>query len=229
MRFELIDKPDFTMVQATFDAPGEQFVLESSAMVGRDAGVQMQTGMRGGLGAALKRAALGGESFFQNTFTASAPGERLFFAPGPEGDIEQLDLNGQYAIMLQSGAFVGAAPTVNVDTKWGGAKGFFSSAGPILLNCTGHGPLFFAAYGGLHAIDVGPQGYVVDNSHVVAFTGGLQYQVERIGGMKSLLFSGEGLICRFHGQGRVWISTRNVSSLVSFLDPFRPVKAKSNG
>ena len=229
MRFDMLDKPDFTMVQATFDGPGEQFVLEASAMVAKDSGVQMQTNMRGGLGAALKRAALGGESFFQNTFTSSAAGERLFFAPGPEGDVERLDLNGQFGLMLQSGAFLGSAPSVTMDTKWGGAKGFFSSAGAVLLNCTGQGPVFFASYGGLHAVDVGPAGYIVDNSHVIAFTSGLNYQVERVGGMKSMLFSGEGLVCRFQGQGRLWLATRNVSSLVSFLDPYRPVKTKSNG
>jgi uncharacterized protein (TIGR00266 family) len=228
MRFHMLDKPDFTMVQATFDAPGEQFILESSAMVARDTGMKMETNMRGGLGSALKRAVLGGETLFQNTFTASQPNERLFFAPGPEGDVEQVNLDPSWALMLQSGAFLGAAPSVSLDTKWGGAKGFFSSTGAFLVQCTGQGPVFFCAYGGLHAVDVGPAGYIVDNTHVVAFTSGLQYSVERVGGMKSLLFSGEGLVCRFRGQGRLWLSTRNVSSLASFLDGFRPVKAKSN-
>jgi uncharacterized protein (AIM24 family) len=43
-----------------------------------------------------------------------------------------------------------------------------------------------------------------------------------MGGLKSLFFSGEGLVCRFSGQGRLWISTRNPSGLVNFLQAFRP-------
>lgn len=224
MRYELLDKPDFSMVKVTFDAPGEKMVLESAAMVARSSGMSMETNMRGGMLAAAKRKLLGGESIFQNTFTASQPGETLYFAPAPEGDVEVLELNGTVPILMNSGAFLGASPTVQLDTKWGGAKGFFSGTGFFLLKAEGHGPLFFACYGGLHAVDVGPGGYICDTSHVVAFTGGLNYNVQRVGGLKSLFFSGEGLVCNFQGQGRLWISTRNPASLANFIHPFRPVQ-----
>jgi len=69
-----------------------------------------------------------------------------------------------------------------------------------------------------------PNGYIVDTSHIVGWTGGLEYQVRKVGGLKSLFLSGEGLVCEFRGQGRVWVSTRNPSSLAAFLQPFRPVK-----
>ncbi len=224
MRYELLDKPDFSMVKVTFDAPGESMVLEAAAMVARSSGLSMQTNMRGGVLAAAKRKLLGGESIFQNTFTASQPGETLYFAPGPEGDLEVLELNGTMPILMNSGAFLGAAPGVQLDTKWGGAKGFFSGTGFFLLKADGHGPLFFSCYGGLHAVDVGPAGYICDTSHVVAFTAGLNYNVQRIGGLKSLFFSGEGLVCQFHGQGRLWISTRNPAALAGFIHPFRAVQ-----
>jgi uncharacterized protein (TIGR00266 family) len=181
--------------------------------------------MRGGMLGAMKRKMLGGESVFQNTFTATQPGQTLWFAPGPEGDVEVLELNGQYPIFLQSGAFLASAPTVNLDTKWGGAKGFFSGAGLFLLKCDGYGPLFFNCYGGMHAVDVGPAGYIVDTTHIVAFTAGLNYQVQRLGGLKSLFFSGEGLVCYFQGQGRLWISTRNPAGLAAMLAPYRPKKS----
>lgn len=224
MRYELLDKPDFSMVKVTFDAPGEQMVLESAAMVARSSGMTMQTNMKGGLLAAAKRKMLGGESLFQNTFTASQPGETLYFAPAPEGDVEVLELNGTMPILMNSGAFLGAAPGVQLDTKWGGAKGFFSGTGFFLLKAEGHGPLFFSCYGGLHAVDVGPAGYICDTSHVVAFTGGLNYNVQKVGGLKSLFFSGEGLVCNFQGQGRLWMSTRSPAALAAFIHPFRPVQ-----
>lgn len=226
MQYQLLDKPDFTLVQIGFDAPGEQMICESGAMVARDSGMEMKTSLQGGMMSAMKRKVLGGESLFQNTFTATAPGQRLFFAPGPEGDVEVVHLDGQRGIFLSSGAYLGAPPSVTLDTKWGGAKGFFSGAGMFLLRCVGTGPLFFSSYGGIHAVDVGPGGYVCDTSHIVAFTEGLEYNVTRLGGLGGLFLSGEGLVCNFRGQGRLWIATRNGRSLASFVHPYRRVQAK---
>ncbi len=228
MRYEILDKPDFGAIQIVFEQPGEAIVAESGAMAARDSGIQMQTNMRGGLFAAAKRKLLGGESLFQNTFTASAPGQRLLLAPAPEGDVTLLELDGTVPVMLQSTAWLASASSVQLDTKWGGAKGFFSGTGLFLLRCEGHGPLFFNAYGGIHAVDVGPAGYVCDTGHIVGFTGGLDYRVTKVGGLKSFFLGGEGLVAEFRGQGRLWISTRNAGSLAAFLHPFRRVERRSS-
>jgi uncharacterized protein (TIGR00266 family) len=224
MRYELLDKPDFGMVRAYFDQPGEQMIVESSAMVARDTAIEMKTSMQGGLLSAAKRKLLGGESLFQNTFTCTQPGQQLWLAPNSEGDLINLEMDGSYEVMLNSGAYLASVPTVTLDTKWGGAKGFFSGTGFFLLKCHGQGPLFFSAYGGIHAVDVGPAGYICDTSHVVGFTSGLNYSVQKVGGLKSLFFSGEGLVCNFQGQGRLWMSTRNAGVLASFLHPYRRVQ-----
>jgi uncharacterized protein (TIGR00266 family) len=226
MQYELLHKPDFTLVKVVFSGAGERILAESAAMVAKDPGVDMQTQMAGGLMAAAKRRMLGGESIFQNTFTASAPGQRLYLAPGPEGDVEVVECQPHTPIFLSSAAFLASSPTVTLDTQWGGAKGFFSGAGLFLLRAQGSGPLFFASYGGIHTVDVGPSGYICDTSHMVGFSGGLDYQVQKVGGMKSLFFGGEGLVCNFQGQGRLWISTRNAGALASFLNPFR--RSRSN-
>ena len=229
MQHQILEKPDFSMVQVQFDAAGEQMICESQAMVARDSAIQMKTSMQGGMMSALKRAALGGESLFQNTFTATSPGQRLYIAPAPEGDLECVNMDGYTPIMLSSGAYLGAPPSVTLDTKWGGAKGFFSGAGMFLLKATGTGPLFFSTYGGIHSIDVGPGGYVCDTSTIVAFTGGLNYNVTRLGGLGGLFFSGEGLVCNFQGQGKLWISTRSARSLVGFIHPYRRIQPRNNG
>jgi len=165
MQFEIRQRPDFSIARVLFEQPGEQMLLESSAMVARDSGVDMQTQMKGGMLAAAKRKLLGGESIFQNTFTASQAGETLWFAPGPDGDMESLVLDGTYSLMMTSGAFIASAPTVNLDTKFGGAKGFFSGTSLFLLKVDGQGPVFFGCYGGLHAIDVGPEGCFRQQPH----------------------------------------------------------------
>lgn len=229
MRHEIRHNPDFGIIQIAFDQPGEQVITESGAMVARDTGVEMKTSLQGGLGGALKRKLLGGESLFQNTFTATAPGQTLWVAPAPEGAIVNIDLQPGQELFLQSGAYLASTPGITLDTKWQGAKGFFSG-GLFLLRAYGQGTIWFACYGGAHVVDIGQQyhGYVCDNTHMVAFTQGLQYSVNKLGGLKSLFLSGEGLVCNFQGQGRLWMQTRNPGALAAFLHPFRRAKAKSS-
>lgn len=228
MQYEIIDAPDFGLLKVTFDGAGETVVAESGAMVSRSDAVDMQTNMRGGVGAALKRRVLGGESMFQNTFTSSAAGQELLLAPGPEGDLKHHPLATGEVLYLQSGNYLAHTGDVQLDTKWGGAKSFFGGVGFFMLKLTGPGDVFFNSYGALHAVEVGPEGYTVDTGHIVAFTEGLDYNVRKFGGFKGLFFSGEGLIAEFHGQGTVWMQTRNAGSLANFLEPFRPVQRSSD-
>jgi uncharacterized protein (TIGR00266 family) len=228
MRHELLQRPDFGMVRVFFERAGESLLVESSAMVAKDTAVQMKTALQGGMMAAAKRKLLGGESLFQNTFTATQPGQTLWLAAAPEGDVDVFDMQSE-PLMMASGAFLACAPSVQLDTKWGGARGFFSGAGLFLLKAQGTGPLFFSSYGGIHTVDIGERGYICDTSHIVAFTGGLQFNVRKVGGLKSLFLSGEGLVCEFRGRGRLWMATRSADALASFLHPFRRVQRQSNG
>ena len=227
MRTEIRHNPDFGLLKVTFDAPGEELTTESGAMVGRDTAMEMKTNMQGGVGAAIKRRVLGGESIFQNTFTATAPGQTLYVAPAAEGMVEEMTIHPGSELFLQSGAYLASTSGVVLDTKWQGAKGFFSG-GLFLLRAYGSGQIWFSSYGGLHTVDIGQQypGYICDNSHMVAFTQGLQYNVRKLGGLKSLFLSGEGLVCEFSGHGRLWMQTRNPGALATFLHPFRPVESK---
>ena len=179
MLFEILQRPDASMLEVVFDQAGEKFIAEAGAMVGRDSALEMTTSMRGGLGAALKRKMLGGESLFQNTFTASAAGERLQIAPPSEGDIMHIKMTPETgAIFIQSSGYLASTEGITLDTKWGGAKGFFSGAGLFLVKASGTGDLFINSYGAIHEIPVGEpgstaqHGYVVDTGHILAFTEG---------------------------------------------------------
>ena len=131
-------------------------------------------------------------------------------------------------IIMQSGSYVASKPSVTVDSNGEDLRGFSVEKG-CFLRCYGDGELFFNTYGGLHQIELdGSDRYVVDTSHIVAFTEGLDFKINKIGGMKSLFFSGEGLVCDFYGEGTLWVQTRNPGSLASFLHPFRPQKSNNN-
>lgn len=225
MKYDLLDKPDYAMACVIFEQEGESLVVESGSMVARDGGLKMKTNMKGGLLAAAKRKLLGGESLFMNTFIATAPGQRLYIAPAPEGDLEVMELGpGKPAVILQSGAFVASEPGVALDTKWAGFRGFFSGEGLFFLKAAGEGRIFVNSYGGIHAIQLdGSQPYIVDTSHIVGFTEGVDFRIRKLGGLKSLFLSGEGLVCEFTGAGTLWIQTRNAGALAGFLDSFRRV------
>jgi uncharacterized protein (TIGR00266 family) len=227
MKTEILQRPDHALVRVTFEGQGEQVVAESGAMVARDAGVEMKTALRGGLWASAKRKLLGGESLFVNTFTATAPGRELYLAGAAEGDTVEHRLVPGEPLYVHSGAFLASSATVKLDTKWGGAKGFFGP-GLFLLKAEGEGTILLAAYGAIHPVDVSGEGFICDNHHIVAFTSGLQYDLRKVAGLKSLFLSGEGLVCHFRGQGRVWLQTRSPGGLAGWVHPFRRVKTRSS-
>jgi uncharacterized protein (TIGR00266 family) len=227
MKYEILDSPDFAMLQMTLDA-GERVVAESGAMVAHDSQITVETNMRGGLLGAAKRKLLGGESLFQNTFTSGGTGQRIYLAAPSEGDLRSQDLAPGEEFFLTSGAYVAhIGDSLEIDTKFGGVKGFFSGVGLFMLRIVGPGTVFYGSYGALHPVEVGAEGYIVDTGHIVGFTSGLSYKVRAFNGFKGLFFSGEGLVAEFSGQGTVYAQTRNASSLVSFLHPFRPVKSNN--
>lgn len=225
MKYEILSNPNFAIAKILFEQIGEQIVVEASAMVAKSTDLQMKTGMRGGLMGAAKRKLLGGESLFQNTFTATTAGETLWVAPPGEGDMISFDMDGSEPVFMSSDNFVASGPNVELDTKWQGGKGFFSGTSVFMLRADGIGPLFVGSYGGIHAIQVGPEGYIVDNNHIVAFTGGLDYQIRTVGGLKSFFGGGEGYVCEFRGQGTLWVSTRSADALAKFVHPFRQTKS----
>src|SRR5690349_3518773 len=209
--------PAFTLARVALDQ-GESFKAESGAMVSMSGTLDIQTKMQGGLLASLARTVLTSESFFQNTFTAArGPGE-VTLAPSLPGDIRIRELAGE-SLILQSGSYLGSDPRVEIETKWGGAKTFFSREGLFLLRAFGQGALLFSSYGAIVEVQVPPSGYVVDTGHLVAFEPTLQWDVERVGGLKSLFFSGEGLVCRFRGAGKLWLQTRSFDSFLGEILP----------
>lgn len=216
---EIECRPDFAFL--TVQLPADQTLkVEASAMATMDVNVEMKTKFKGGLGRFLT-----GESLFINEFTAVGGRGEIKIAPGAPGDLEHIYLEGG-TIYLQNSAYVASGMGVEIESKWQGMKGFFSGESLFLIRCYGQGDLWFNTYGAMIEIDV-TGNYVVDTGHIVAFTDGLQYSVHKVGGYKSLFLSGEGLVCRFQGQGKVWIQTRKLSPFARWTFPYRRVKRRS--
>jgi len=188
--------------------------------------VSVETKAKGGILSSAKRM-FGGESFFMNTYTSAGSPGSIFIAPGPPGDLRHIQMAGG-ELFVQSGSYVASSKGINLDTKWGGAKTFFGGEGLFILKASGQGDLIFGSFGAIHEVDVDGN-YTVDTGHIVAFEAGLTFKVRKVGGLKSLFLSGEGLICDFTGKGKLYIQTRKPTSFVSWLTPFRPVQQSGGG
>jgi uncharacterized protein (TIGR00266 family) len=220
MDVKLLYQPSYTMASVTL-SPGEEIRAESGAMVSMTEGVVMETKMQGGLFKALGRSFLGGESFFQNTFKATSAGGEINLASALPGDMFVLNLDRP--MLVQSGSYVASESSIEIDTKFGGAKTFFASEGLFLLKASGSGKLLLSSFGAIHEVNLAAGAkYVVDTGHFVAFDEGIGFNVRRVGGIKSTLFSGEGLVVDITGPGRVLIQSRSTDSFLGWLIPKLP-------
>lgn len=227
--FNISMQPDYSLLTMNLQA-GQKVYAEPGSMASMSTGIDLKAGLKGGLFKSLGRA-LGGESLIINTYTAREQGE-VTFAPGPMGDLKHYRLDGN-SLILQKGGFVAHGEGVELSAKWEGAKGFFSGEGMVLLKASGTGDIFFSTYGAIIEVDVA-DGYVVDTGYVVAFEDTLDYSVTVVPGLgagskiKSFLFGGEGLVCQFRGQGRVWIQTRCVKPFLRWVYNYRPRERSSD-
>lgn len=220
MDVKLLYQPSYTMANVKL-SPGEEIRAESGAMVSMNEGIEMETKMQGGFFKALGRSFLSGESFFQNTFRAGSAGGEINLAPALPGDMFVLNLDR--SMLVQSGSYVASESGVEIDTKFGGAKTFFASEGLFLLKASGSGKLLLSSFGAIHEVNLAAgQKYVVDTGHFVAFDEGIGFNIRRVGGIKSTLFSGEGLVVDITGPGRVLIQSRSTDSFLGWLIPKLP-------
>ncbi len=221
--FDISMRPDYSLLTVELNT-GQKIYAEPGSMASMSTDIELKAGLKGGLFKSIGRA-FGGENLVINTYTAKKPGE-VTFAPGPMGDLEHYRLDSN-SLILQKGGFVAHGDGVDISAKWAGAKGFFSGEGMVLLRATGTGDLFFSTYGAMIEIDV-VGGYIVDTGYIVAFEDTLDYNVRLVPGLgpgsklKSFLFGGEGLVCEFKGQGKVWIQTRCVAPFLRWVHVFRP-------
>lgn len=213
--------PAYALAIVTLDHQ-EQIEVESGAMVGMSPELEMQTEAKGGFLKSIGRSMFGGESFFLNTFTASSHGETIALAPPLPGDIAVIEMRGE-TLMVQSGSYLASSTGITVDTKWSGAKTFFGSEGLIMLRISGTGTLIVSSYGAIHQMELAAgEEFVVDTGHLVTFEEHLDFNVKKVAGWKSTLFSGEGLVIELKGPGSLTLQSRSQDSFLSWLIPQLP-------
>lgn len=221
MQVEILYRPSYSVARVYLEK-NETIHAESGAMVGMSPNMEMETQARGGFLKSLSRSMFGGESFFMNTFTGKRDGDRILLAPPLPGDIAVVEMRTE-TLLVQSGSYLASSEGIQVDTKWTGAKTFFGSEGLIMLRVSGTGTLIISSYGAIHPLELNAgEKYVVDTGHLVSFEEQIDYQVKKVAGWKSTLFSGEGLVAELTGPGKLNLQSRSQDSFLSWLIPRLP-------
>ncbi len=231
MKIELESVPSFGMAVVTLEA-GESIQAESGSMVAMSSGIAVKTTFNGTGGGdfldwvqaavvGLARKFLAGETLFVNVFKATAAGQTVMLAPAMVGDVRAFAMGGGRKVVVQATSYLASSPGVTVDLVWGGFSMLFGGGGAFFLACNGTGDLLINAYGAIEEVEIDGD-YVVDSGHVVAFEGALRHRLKRVGGWKSTFLSGEGLVLEFSGRGKVWLQTRNLGALVTWITPSFP-------
>ena len=227
MRVDVRYRPAYALAMVILDAK-ETIQVEGGAMVGMSADMEMETGATGGFLKSLGRKMFGGESFFMNTYTGVIDGDSVALAPPLPGDISVVEMHGE-TLMVQSGSYLASSEGIEVETKWSGAKTFFGSEGLIMLRISGTGTLIVSSYGAIHPMKLAAgQQYVVDTGHLVTFDEHLKFDVKKVAGWKSTLFSGEGLVVELTGPGELTLQSRSQDSFLSWLIPQLPTQTSSS-
>lgn len=208
----------------------EEINCESGAMVMMEGNLDLTGEMKGGFFSAIGRKLTNGESFFTQSIKANRGKGEALLSPTLPGDIEVLECGGHRQYYLNDGAFLASAASVSVKMRMQSVgRALFGGTGGFFIGQTeGSGLLAVSGFGTTLTLDVDAtrdNPTIIDNTHVVAWDAELNYDLALstnkssglLGSMFNSTISGEGIVTKFSGRGKVIICSRNISSFVSWI------------
>ncbi|MEC5160968.1 uncharacterized protein (TIGR00266 family) [Janthinobacterium sp. CG_23.3] len=207
-------------------AKGEKIYCESDAMVMMESNLDLKGKMTGGIGSAIMRRFANGESFFQQHIEALRGDGDCLLSPTLPGAMQIVDV-GANQYMLSDGAFVAASSGVDlkVRTQSLGNALFAQSGGFFITETAGSGQVAVSGFGSMSQLEVTPgKDIVIDNSHVVCWDSRLKYEISIttgssggfLGNLVNSQTSGEGMVLKFSGQGKVLVCSRNRAAFLNW-------------
>jgi len=223
---------DIQLVEIELD-PQETIIAEAGAMLYMQEGIEFETKMgdgsepdQGFFGKLLSAGSrmITGESLFLTHFTHRGFGKSrvAFSAPYP-GTIIPVDLQSiGGSLIVQKDGFLCAAKGTKISMHFNKKLGatFFGGEGFILQKLSGDGMAFIHAGGTLVEKQLTNETMRIDSGCVVAFEEGIDFSIERAGGLKSMIFGGEGIfLSTLSGTGKVWIQSMPIRKMIAALSP----------
>ena len=230
---------DVQLVEVELD-PGETVIAEAGAMLYMEDGIEFNARMgdgsnpRAGFFDKLMSAGsrlITGESLFLTHFTNQGWGKKhvAFSAPYP-GTIIPLDLGllgGR--IIVQRDAFLCAALGTKISMTFSRrlGSGFFGGEGFILQTLQGDGRAFVHAGGTVIERELNNEVLRIDTGCIVGFEPTIDYSIEQAGGLRSMIFGGEGIfLATLRGTGKVWLQSMPIRKLIAQLSTGGPNSRK---
>jgi uncharacterized protein (TIGR00266 family) len=209
--------------------PNESVFSEAGELSWMTQSIQMQThtqmGGGGGLLGVIKRVAGGGSIFMTEYSAYGMPGE-ISFATKVPGHILPIEVSNGQEFFIHRHGFLCATPQValGVGFQQSLGAGIFGGDGFLLQKVNGYGTAWIELSGEVIAKDLRPgETLRVHPGHVGAFTGGINFQITRVPGIKNMIFGGDGLfLAALTGPGRVWLQTLPLSRLAHKIFEFAP-------
>ncbi len=215
--------------------PAETVIAEAGAMLYMEDGINFETKMgdgsdpqQGFLGKLMSAGSrmLTGESLFMTHFTNQGSRKRkvAFSAPYP-GTVIPIDLqkSHQSELVVQKDGFLCAALgtkiSIMLNKKIG--SGLIGGEGFILQKLQGDGMAFVHAGGTVIERELNNETLRIDTGCVVAFVSSLDFDIQSAGGLRSMVFGGEGLfLATIRGTGKVWLQSMPIRKLIQAIAPY---------
>jgi uncharacterized protein (TIGR00266 family) len=205
--------------------PNERVYAEAGTMVYMSGNMMFEARAKGGVMKGLKRK-LTGESFFLTEFTPGQGPGYVGFGGNAPGTIKAIELTPGKEFMVQKDAFLCAQNSVQLDMAWQKKLGasLFGGEGFILQRLSGSGTAFIHATGDFVEMDLQPgQTIKVDTGSVVGWDASVTFDIERAGGLKSMMFAGEGIfLTTLTGPGKILLQSMNLPDLAMTLKRYMP-------
>ena len=209
---------------------GEKVYGEAGTMVYMSSNIMMEAKMKGGLMKAIGRK-FAGETMFLTEFTPAGGAGRVAFGGNAPGTIKPIELAAGKDFIAQKDAFLCAEDSVELSVAFQQRLGsvFFGGEGYILERLSGEGTAFIHACGDFVEFDLqAGETLKVDTGCVVGWDGTVSYEIDRVKGIKTIFFGGEGLfLTTLRGPGKVIIQSMTLHNLASALAPFLPTQQSS--
>ena len=210
MDVEILHQPDSAIARVTLDA-SEELVAEAGCMIAMSGYINASTTLRqgkgGGILGGLKRM-VAGESLFLSVFRSPTTGGEIFLALKLMGDILLYQMTGS-GLVVQASSYLASESGVDIELGFQGFRSVFSGESIFWLDISGYGSFLLSSFGAIYEIQVNGE-YIVDTGHIVAFEKSLNFDITKAGSSwVGAFLGGEGLVCRFKGQGRVFCQTHS--------------------
>lgn len=207
---------------------GESVYTETGGMAWMRGNIDMQTEGTGGIGGMLGRA-LAGESLFLTTYSCVSKAGLITFTPESPGTVMPVELKAGESIIAQKDAFMVAEKSVTLEMHFRKklGAGLFGGEGFILQRLTGPGLVFVEIAGEVREYTLRDgETMKVDSGHIAMYEPSIDYDIERVKGVKNMLFGGEGLFLgTLKGPGKVWLQTMPLSNLAGAIRRYIPTRS----